>query len=144
MEENNLLFQNIEIKDLLKPIKILKCNRCDILIDKLIGSTKICKKCFNLRAKEYNQKKKSLLEKEPRKNMLKEYDYINTSGEIVKVRMSNVNKQCITCNEIKYYTEFYIIRDSKTNYIYLNPKCIICLNKYYNNIKREIRQNNKK
>ena len=48
MEENYLLFQNIEINELLKPIKIILCSKCNITIDKLIGSAKICRTCFNI------------------------------------------------------------------------------------------------
>ena len=43
MEENYLLFQNIEINELNDKIKIIICSKCNITIDKHIGSAKICR-----------------------------------------------------------------------------------------------------
>ena len=136
MEENYLLFQNIEINELLKPIKIILCSKCNITIDKLIGSAKICRTCFNIQCKKYN-KNRTKKEKKPRKNVLKEYEYITPQGENTTVRLKDVNKKCKTCNEIKHYTNFYMVRDLKTKYNYLNPKCMICLNLYYNTLRKK-------
>ena len=104
----------------------MKCIKCDIPIDKLIGDSKICKICHAKRSKLYYHKmiKPVKVYKMPK---YKDITYTDETGKEIKLLITNEHKKCRLCEKVKLFTDFGLSSSKEKDKKTLSADCKECI-----------------
>ena len=110
-----------------KPNEMI-CSKCNIAIDKIIGSCKICIKCHNEKSRNYYDKK---IQPNRIYKMKYCYDktYTDSNGKEIKLLITNDYKKCRLCEKEKIFNEYEFISSKEKDKKTLSADCKECLKK---------------